>query len=141
MAVYDHFWPFFCQLYVHPSQNWGSHGLQKVWLQMQIFSFPFFMQLCKKIFAFFMFMCFFALWVITFVPLDSLRTSQWPSEPQLCESWTYSWQKITRNEPDYLVTFFWFLPYVWFRCFLYISLLQKKYRIICNIFTEWCFDP
>ena len=23
---YDHFWPFFCQLYEHLSQNWGSDG-------------------------------------------------------------------------------------------------------------------
>ena len=27
---YDHFWPFFCQLYVHLSQNWGSDSHYKV---------------------------------------------------------------------------------------------------------------
>ena len=36
---------------------------------------------------------------------------------------------------------FWFLPYVWFGCFLYIPLPWKKFGIIRNIFTEWCFDP
>ena len=43
---YDHFWSFFCQLYIHLSQNWGSNGHfemlngpkswlgQKLWPQM-----------------------------------------------------------------------------------------------------------
>ena len=24
--IYEHFWSFFCQLYIHLSQNWGSNG-------------------------------------------------------------------------------------------------------------------
>ena len=44
---YDHIWPFFCQLYVYLSQNWGSDGnfevlnesklslVQKLWHKTQ----------------------------------------------------------------------------------------------------------
>ena len=29
--------------------------------------------------------------------VDPLSTSKWPTEPQFCERWIYSWQKMARN--------------------------------------------
>ena len=57
---YDHFWPFFCLMYVHLSQNWGSDGrfevlnrsyiwfVQKLWQKTQIFPFLFFFAILYK---------------------------------------------------------------------------------------------
>ena len=57
---YDYFWPHFCQLYIHISQNWGlvQHFdvlnrskiwlVQRLWHKMQIFPFSFFLQFCTK---------------------------------------------------------------------------------------------
>ena len=66
---YDCFWPFFCQLYIHLSQNWGSDGhfdalnrskiwlVQRLWHKMQIFPFSFFCNFVQKHwFAFFAFL-------------------------------------------------------------------------------------
>ena len=68
---YDYFWPFFCQLYTHLSQNWGSDGhfdvlnrskiwlVQRLWPKMQIFPFSFFCNFVQKLtFAFFVFLSF-----------------------------------------------------------------------------------
>ena len=57
---YDYFWPYFCQLYNHLSQNWGSDGhfdvlnrskiwlVQRLWHKMQIFPFSFFCNFVQK---------------------------------------------------------------------------------------------
>ena len=69
---YDHFRPFFGQLHDFISQNWGSDGhfevlnrskpwlIQKLWLKMQIFPFPFFCDIVEKnAFVFFVFFVFY----------------------------------------------------------------------------------
>ena len=76
---YNHFWPFFCQLYVCFSQNWGSDShfgilnrskiwlVQKLWHKMQIFPFLVFSNFVQKhSFAFF---AFFLFCMITIVPI------------------------------------------------------------------------
>ena len=68
---YDHFRPFFCHMYVHLSQNWGSDGhfevlnwskfwlVQKLWHKTQIFPFPFFCDFVQnQTFVFFAFLHF-----------------------------------------------------------------------------------
>ena len=81
-SFYDLFWPFFCKMYDHLSQNWGSDGhfevlnrsylslVQKLWHKTQIFPFPFFLRFCTKadICIFFVFYVF-VFFVITFVPI------------------------------------------------------------------------
>ena len=92
---YNHIWPFFCQLYVYLSQNWGSDSrfemlftsksylVQKLWHKTQkthnnengntcI--------LCHK-----------------FWTNQNLEPSKWLSEPQFCERWIYIWQKMAGN--------------------------------------------
>ena len=73
---YDYFWPFFCQLYTHLSQNWGSDGhfdvlnrskiwlVQRLWPKMQIFPFSFFCNFVQK-----HWFAIFAFCVITIVPV------------------------------------------------------------------------
>ena len=58
--LYNRFWPLFCHIYVHLSQNWGSEGqfempnrsksqfVQKLWHKIQIFPFSFFCDFVKK---------------------------------------------------------------------------------------------
>ena len=68
---YDHFRPFFCRMYVHFPQNWGSDShfevlhwskfwlVQKFWHKTQIFPFPFFCDFVQnQTFAFFAFLRF-----------------------------------------------------------------------------------
>ena len=74
--LYDLFWPIFCHMYVHLSQNWGSDNhfevlnrsifclLQKLWHKTQIFPFLFILQFCTKTRF-----CVFVFCVITFVPI------------------------------------------------------------------------
>ena len=65
---YDRFWPFFRQLYIYLSQNWGSDShfgilnrskiwlVQRLWHKMQIFPFLVFCNFVQKhSFAFFAF--------------------------------------------------------------------------------------
>ena len=58
--LYDLFWPFFCHVYDHLSQNWGSDDhfevlnrsylwlVEKLWHKTQIFPFLFFLRFCTK---------------------------------------------------------------------------------------------
>ena len=80
--LYDLFWPFFCHMYVHLSQNWGSDGhfevlnrsylwlVEKLWHKTQIFPFLFLLRFCTKtdVCNFYVF-CGFVFFVITFVPI------------------------------------------------------------------------
>ena len=89
---YDLLWPFFCNMYVHLSQNWGSDGhfgllnrsylslVQKLWHKTQIFSFLLFFVVLQKNRSFvFCIFCVFCHHFCTNEDLDSLSTSKWPS--------------------------------------------------------------
>ena len=72
--LYDHSWPFYCHMYDHLSQNWGSDDhfevlnrsylwlVEKLWHKTQIFPFLFFCDFVQKqtfaSFLFFTFLCF-----------------------------------------------------------------------------------
>ena len=80
--LYDHSWPFFCHMSEYLSQNWGSDGHfevlngskfwlgQKLWHELQIFPFLFFLPFCTKtdICIFFVF-CVLVSFVISFDPI------------------------------------------------------------------------
>ena len=97
---YNHFRPFFCHMYVHLPQNWGSDGkfevlhcskfwlVQKLWHKTQIFPFPF----CTKSST-----CIFCVLCHNFCTKYDLglsSTSKWPSESLFCERLRCSWQKM-----------------------------------------------
>ena len=80
--LYDYFWPFFCHMYVHLSQNCGSEDhfevlnrsylwlVKKLWHKTQEFPFLFFSRFCTKtdiciFFVFYIFLFF----VMTFVTI------------------------------------------------------------------------
>ena len=60
LSFYNHIWLFFCHMYAHCSQKWGSDGhfevfhgtklwlVQKLWHKTQIFPFLFFCNLLQK---------------------------------------------------------------------------------------------
>ena len=106
---YDHFRPFFEQLHDYISQNWGSDGhfevlnrseswfIQKLWLKMQTFPFPFFCDIVEKnafvFFVFFGFICILCHNCCTNHDSDLFSTSKWSSEPPFCERFLHSWHK------------------------------------------------
>ena len=106
---YDYFWPYFCQLYVHLSQNWDSDGhfevlnrskiwlVQRLWHKKQIFPFPIFCNIVEKTaFVFFAclgFICILCHNCCTNHDSDLFNSSKWQSKPQFCEIFSYSWQK------------------------------------------------
>jgi hypothetical protein len=100
---------FFWKLYDYISQNWGSDNhfevlnrskpwlIQKLWLKMQIFPFPFFCDIVEKnAFMIFVFLYSFGLLChncCTNHDSDLLSTSKWLSESQFCKRFSYSWHK------------------------------------------------
>ena len=56
--------------------------------------------------------------------LDQLSISKWPSEPQLCERWTYIWQKIAKNGRNIVIYL-----YLSFRIRLYYATLNYEMNI------------
>jgi hypothetical protein len=75
--LYNLFWPFFCHLYGHLSQNWGSDGHFEMLNKRKYFHFfSFFLWFRTKtdIFVFCIF-CVFVFFVITFAPIKIL--SHW----------------------------------------------------------------
>ena len=80
--LYDLFWPFFCHVYLHLPQNWGSDGhfeevnksnlwlVQNLWHKTQIFPFLFLLRFGTKTdICLFCVFCVLVFFVITFVPI------------------------------------------------------------------------
>ena len=114
--ISGHFRPFFWQLCDYISQNWGSDGhfevlnrskpwlIQKLWLKMQIFPFPFFCDIVEKnafvFFAFLGFICILCHNYCTNHDSDLFSTSKWLSEPPFCERFLHCW---TQKWPEMVV--------------------------------------
>ena len=92
--LYDLFWPFFCHMYDHLSQNWGSDShfevlnrsylwfVQKLWHKTQIFPFLLFCDFVQKqTFASFVFLCFLTklLYQLRFRLIKHLTMTVWIS--------------------------------------------------------------
>ena len=61
--------------------------------------------------------------------LDPLSTSKWPSEPQFCERWMYSWQKNGQKWSYNGHTFFSFI--------LNMSLSKARLEVRCEVTDFW----
>ena len=123
-------WPLlaiFWQLCDYITQNWDSDGhfevlnrskpwlIQKLWLKMQIFPFPFFCDIVEKnAFVFFAFLHFcFVLChnCCTNHDSDLFNTSKWPSGPQFCarffKEMAQKWLEIVAIRPFIRFKFWW----------------------------------